>query len=206
MTPNLDATSHWWVSALAQFNFELEYQRGCDNTVADVLNWVTTWLDPDMLRSILSGVALWPVHQAKVHNNAIVQSDCHLEQVVCVAAGHMLVQMHVTDWTEAQREDMMFSAVLDWLKAQKKTDLKALLAEHTSSKEGQLILWNQQNIVIHQGAPYLCSMSRGEIKDLLLFIVPKAHHLATLNGCHRDAGSWPYLVFVTGPLLVAGNG
>ena len=26
MTPNLDATGHWWVGALAQFNFELQYQ------------------------------------------------------------------------------------------------------------------------------------------------------------------------------------
>ena len=26
------------------------------------------------------------------------------------------------------------------------------------------------------------------MKDLLLFIVPKAHQTATLNGCHQDAG------------------
>ena len=53
-----------------------------------------------------------------------------------VTTGCVLVQMHVTDWAEAQREDPTLSAVLDWLKAQKKTDLKALLVEHTSSKEG----------------------------------------------------------------------
>ena len=34
----------------------------------------------------------------------------------------------------------MLSAVLDWLKAQKQTDLKAVLAEYTSSKESKLIL------------------------------------------------------------------
>ena len=69
----------------------------------------------------------------------------------------------------------MLSAVLDWLKAQKKTDLKALLVEHTSNKEGQLILQNQQNFMIHQGVLYLCSMPKGETQDLLLFVVPKAH-------------------------------
>ena len=37
-TPNLDAMGHRWVSALAQFNFELEYQKGQDNIVADVLS------------------------------------------------------------------------------------------------------------------------------------------------------------------------
>ena len=38
MTPNLDATGHHWVSALASFNFKLEYLRGANNRVADVLS------------------------------------------------------------------------------------------------------------------------------------------------------------------------
>ena len=45
------------------------------------------------------------------------------------------MQMHVTDWAEVQREDPMLSADLDWLKAQKKTDLKVLLALHTSARK-----------------------------------------------------------------------
>ena len=187
-TPNLDVTGHWWVSALAQFNFELEYQKGYDNTVADVLSQVTTWLDPDTVRSILNRVVMGSAHQAKVHNLTIVEGDCCLEQEVHVTTGHALVQMHVTDWTEAQREDLMLSAVLDWLKAQKKTDLKALLAEHTSSEEGQLILWNWQNFRIHEGTLHLCLMPKGETTDLLLFVVPKAHCVIALNGCHRNAG------------------
>ena len=31
-------------------------------------------------------------------------------------------------------------------------------------------------------------MPKGETEDLLLFVVPKAHQVATLNRCHRDAG------------------
>ena len=38
-TPNLDATGHWWVGALAKFNFLLEFQKGQDNTVAN-MHWV----------------------------------------------------------------------------------------------------------------------------------------------------------------------
>ena len=37
-TPNLDDTHHQWVGALAKFNFQLEYQKGQDNTVADMLS------------------------------------------------------------------------------------------------------------------------------------------------------------------------
>ena len=94
----------------------------------------------------------------------MVEGDHQLEQEVCVTTGHTLVQMHITDWAEAQKEDPMLSTVLTWLKAQKKTDLKALLAEHTSSKEGQLILQNWQDFTIHQGALYLCSKPKGGSK------------------------------------------
>ena len=36
---------------------------------------------------------------------------------VCVTAGQVLAQMHVTDWAEAQTEDLVLSTVLDWLEA-----------------------------------------------------------------------------------------
>ena len=141
-----------------------------------------------MVKSILNGVAMGSAHWAKVHDPTVVEGDCHLEWEVCVTTGHALVQMHVTDLAEAQREDPVLSAVLDWLKALKKTDLKVLLAQHTSSEEGWLILRNQQNFMIHQGVLYLHSMPKGEAEDLLLLIVPKAHQVNTLNWCHRDAG------------------
>ena len=156
--------------------------------MVDALSQVTTQLDTDTVRSILTGVALGAVHQAKVHDPTIVKGDCHLEQEVHVTAGCALVQMCVTDWTDVQREDLMLSRVLDWVKAQKETDLKTLLAEHASSKEGQLILQNQQNFMIHQGALYLHSMPKGKTEGLLHFVVPRAHQVTTMNGCHRDAG------------------
>ena len=105
-----------------------------------------------------------------------------------MATGWVLVEMHVTDWAKTQREDPMLNAVFNWLEAQKKTDLKTLLGEHVSSKEGQLVWRNHQNFMIHQKALYLSSVPKGENEDLLLFVVPKVHRVATLNGCHQDAG------------------
>ena len=92
--------------------------------MADVLSQINTCLNPDMVRSILDGITLGAAHWAEVHNPTIGKGDHDLEQEVCVAAGCVLVQMHVTDWTGAQREDPVLSTVLDWLEAQKKTDLK----------------------------------------------------------------------------------
>ena len=76
-----------WVGSLAQFNFKLEYQKGCDTTVADVLSQVTTQLDPDMVKSILHRVALGMAHWDGVHNPAMVEGDQCLEQEVHVATG-----------------------------------------------------------------------------------------------------------------------
>ena len=46
-TPNLDASGHHWVSALAKYDFWLEYQKGRDYAMADALSQVTTHLKPE---------------------------------------------------------------------------------------------------------------------------------------------------------------
>ena len=96
--------------------------------------------------------------------------------------------MHVTNWATAQKEDPKLGTVLQWLESKKKTDLRTLLGEHASSEEGQMVWRNCQNFTTIQGTLYLCSMPKGENEDLLLFVVPKMHWTATLNGCHQDAG------------------
>ena len=101
-----------------------------------------------------------------------------------MAVGQVLVEMHVTNWATAQREDPELDAVLCRLEAKKETDLRTLLGEHASSEEGQIVWRNCQNSMALQDTLYLCSMPKGENEDLLLFIVPKAHWTATLNGCH----------------------
>ena len=95
--------------------------------------------------------------------------------------------MQVMDWAKRQREDPVLNAVLDWPEAQKKTDLKTLLGEHASSKEGQLVWRNCQNFTIDQKTLYICITSKGKSEDLLLFMVPRVHWVATLNRCHQDA-------------------
>ena len=43
--------------------------------------------------------------------------------------------MHVTNWAAAQREYPKLDAVLHWLEAKMKTDLRTLLWEHASREE-----------------------------------------------------------------------
>ena len=92
-----------------------------------------------------------------------------------VTAGQVLVEMHVTDWAVAQKEDPELDPVLQWLVSRKKADLRTLLGECITSEEGWMVWRNCQNFTSLQGTLYLCSIPKGENEDLLLFVVPKAH-------------------------------
>ena len=135
-TPNLDATGHHWVSALAKYDFWLEYQKGRDNAVADALSRVTTRLQPEAVQAILDGAAIGVSQQAEKESPAIIKNNQHLEEEVHVTARRVLVEMHVTNWAEVQKEDPELDAVLQWLGSRKKADLKTLLGECIKSKEG----------------------------------------------------------------------
>ena len=104
--------------------------------MADILSWITICLSPETMQSVLDGVALCAAHRTEGYDPAVVEGDYGIEKEVHVTTGQVLVEMHMTDWAKTQREDPVLNAVLDWLEAQKKTDLKTLLGEHASSKEG----------------------------------------------------------------------
>ena len=131
------------------------------------------------MQSILDGATLGATQRAEGDDPAMVEGDQEKEKEVQVTAGQVLVDMHVTDWAAAQREDLKLDAVLHCLEAKKKNDLSTLLKEHASSEEGQIVWRNCQNFMVFQGALYLHSTPKGENEDLLLFIVPKAHWTAT---------------------------
>ena len=86
-TPNLDDTGHHWVSALAKYNFWLEYQKGRDNAAADNLSRVTTHLKPEAVQAVLDGAAMGASQRAERENPAIIKNDQQLEQEVHVTAG-----------------------------------------------------------------------------------------------------------------------
>ena len=64
-TPNLDTCRHRWVASLAQFSFKIEYLRGTDNKVADVLSCIETCLEDDAVKELLKSC---PTTEIKVQD------------------------------------------------------------------------------------------------------------------------------------------
>ena len=98
-----------------------------------------------MVQAILDGAAIGAPQRAEGEDPAVIKGDQQKEKEVCVTVGQVLVEMHVTNWVAAQNEDPELAAVLQWLKSKKKTNLRTLLGEHVSSKEGQMIWRNHQH-------------------------------------------------------------
>ena len=78
-TPNLDATGHHWVNALAKYDFWLEYQKGQDNIAADALSHIVNCLPPEAVQAVLDGAAVGTPQWAEVENPAVVENSQCLE-------------------------------------------------------------------------------------------------------------------------------
>ena len=74
-TPNLDATCHQWVGALVKFNFQLECQKGQDNTVANALSQITTHFGPEAVQAILDGATLGASQRVEGEDPAVIEYE-----------------------------------------------------------------------------------------------------------------------------------
>ena len=83
--------------------------------MADALSRITTHLGPEAIQAILDGATIVTSQRAEGENLTVIEGDQQREKEVQVADGQVLVEMHVTDWATAQKEDPELNAVLQWL-------------------------------------------------------------------------------------------
>ena len=234
-SPNLDATKHHWIDELAPYTFSLEYQKGKNNVVADVLSRIgEQQLPQEEMDKILRATPLlegdptvvgvydeqdedrapernpkWTMSKDEVKaifDNltmgagrrverewdwvSSVAMEADLIEIKAWAAQH--THMHVTDWTQAQREDPELSATLDWCLqdhkkgipwAQQLEKLKAHLGPLKNQPEGKCIIRNADKLALLGGMLYYqhCPKYLDKIK---WFVVPRVDKKTALNGFH----------------------
>ena len=77
-TPNLDVTGHRWVSAMASFQFKLEYQKGSNNGAMDALSWVPISHSQETGLSLLEGAIIGAADmgEAKANEEFLEEHEC----------------------------------------------------------------------------------------------------------------------------------
>ena len=138
-TPNLNATQHCSAESLAGLPFNIEYQKGRGNAVADALSCVASKLDVKVVKSILDGVTIGIIGRADAHDPVVAEADERIykqveEITVQALATHMHVNLHVMDWVAAKQEDPLLKIVMEWISTHKVWDLKHLLGYQAATE------------------------------------------------------------------------
>ena len=102
--------------------------------------------------------------------------------------------MHMTNWEEAQGEDVLLAACHKWTSTKKdvppqKRDalLKTCMDEHSDSEVGKVLFCIRNSFTIKKGMLYVNIMPKGKTEGFLGFVVPAAHRCTALNSVHQDA-------------------
>ena len=193
--PNLDATGHQWVGALASFQFELEYQKGADNGAADALSRVPISHSREIIQSLLEGVIIGMADRGEAKaNKELLEKHEHLSQEARVQAAK-LEPMHIVDWEEAQEADAALARCHKWLHLRKDmplpwwdTLLKECLGAEAKTKQGKMFFHIRNSLILSQGLMYINTTPKGETEGVLAFIIPVGQCHLALNGVHHDAG------------------
>ena len=164
-----------------------------NNTVADALSCVATKLNAEAVKFILDGVTIGTAGRANAHDPMVAEADERMHQqveeiAVQGCATHICVNLHVMDWVAVQQEDPIPKCVREWISSHRMQDLKHLLGDHAMMEERMAILRERRKFTLSQGALYYCHTPARELEEALQFIVPMAHRVVAMNGCHRDMG------------------
>ena len=195
MTPNLDTTRHWWVGALASFQFELEYQKGADNGTADALSWVSISHSWETIQSLLEGVIVGVANWGEVRaNKELLEEHEHLSWEARVQAAK-LAPMHIVDWAEAQEADATLATCCKWLHLRRDTPLpkqdallKKCLGTEAETEQGKTLFHICNSLILNKDLMYMSTTPKYETERVLTFVVPVDQCCMALNGVHWDAG------------------
>ena len=120
-TPNLDATGHLWVTAMAGYDMTIEYLKGADNKVADMMSWVPQQLDPETVTVLLNHTQNSNAPQAETDDLRLMEEHQRINEDVILRA-HQLVKQDKRfrnlmnrNWVFSQMSDLVIGHVIGWI-------------------------------------------------------------------------------------------
>ena len=194
MMPNLDATGHRWVGALASFQFELEYQKGTDNGAADTLSQVPISHSWQTVQSLLEGAIIRAADRGEAKaNEELLEENERLSREAKVQVAK-LEPMHIVDWEQAQEADAALAVCHKWLHFRKGTPPpqwetlpRECLGVEAETEQGKMFFRIRNILILKKGLMYVNMTPKGKTEGVLAFIIPMGQCCLVLNGVHHDA-------------------
>ena len=118
-TPNPDAIGHWWVAALARYDMMIEYLKGSDNKVADVLSRIPQHLDLEAITVLLNHAQASNVPWAEANDPRVMKEHKKIDEDIILCAHQMVKHdkqfqnLMNRDEVQTQMQDPVISNVIN---------------------------------------------------------------------------------------------
>ena len=174
-TAKLDATGHRWVSALANYNFNLVYRSGKSNIDADALSRIK-W--PEAASHCVSQQTVAAALTGVQCMSARVEAVCLSTQTPPALDSSDLGDAPKRDWGELQRQDSSIGPVMAVLEGE--------TSDLTLDEEGSALLRCKKHLHMRDGV--LCRRRMDDDEEVYQIVLPKKFRLQAISSCHDDMG------------------
>ena len=192
-TPNLDAIGHWWVATLAGYNMTIEYLKGANNKVVDILSWVPQRLDPEAITVLLNHAQTSNVPRAEADDPRVMAEHHKTKEEVILRAQQMVRQdkhfRNLMNWdsVDTQMRDPVISQVIGWIRRPKTN--KSTLDEFMKAKgmlefDWQFYAQRQSDFILRDNLLFLNMTPANSTETMSVFVVPERKRQAAIDGCH----------------------
>ena len=196
-TPNLDAIGHWWVSAMAGYNMTIEYLKGIDNKVADLMSRVPEWLDPETVTILLNHTQCSDVPWAEADDPQVMEEHQKIDEDVILWARPLVKQdkcfrnLMNQNWVHSQMEDLVIRHVIDWIQCpQVNTNTldEFMWTRGVPEIDRRYYTQRQKDFVLKDNLLFLNLTPSNSMKTISVFVVPARKHQVAIDGCQLSAG------------------
>ena len=196
-TPNLDATRHQWVAAMAGYDMTIEYLKGTDNKVADMMSRVPKRLDPETVTVLLNHVRNSDVPRAETDDPRLMEEHQRINEDV-VLRTHQLVKQDKRfrnlmnqNWVLSQMNDPVLRYVVEWIRrprANTNTLDEFMRTRGVLEIDRRYYAQRQKDFVLKDDLLFLNITPSNSMEMISVFVVPAQKRQAAIDGCHQSAG------------------
>ena len=196
-TPNLDATGHRWVAAMAGYDMTIEYLKGIDNKVANMMSQVPERLDPETVTVLLNHARNSDIPQAETDDPWLMEEHQRINENVVLQA-HQLVKQDKRfrnlmnrNWVLSQMNDPVLHYVVEWIRrprANTNTLDEFMRTRGVPEVDRRYYAQRQKDFVLKDDLFFLNITPSNSTEMISVFVVPARKRQAAIDGCHQSAG------------------
>ena len=182
---------------MAGYNMTIEYLKGTDNKVADLMSRVPEWLDPETVTVLLNHALNSDVCRVEADDPQVMEEHQRIDEDVILRA-HQLVKQDKhfrnlmnRNWVHSQMEDPVIRHVIDWIRCpQVNTNTldEFMRTRGVPEIDQRYYAQWQKDFVLKDNLLFLNLTPSNSMETISVFVVPAGKCQVAINGCHWSAG------------------